>query len=567
MEIIKVENLNFTYPEQKIKALENISFSIEQGEFVAVCGESGSGKTTLLKLLKRELAPYGDKDGNIYYKDKRLEELDARIAASDIGFVMQNPENQIVTDKVWHELAFGLENLGIPTPVIRRRVGEMANFFGIHQWFRKKTTELSGGQKQLLNLASIMVMQPEVLILDEPTSQLDPIAASDFISTLEKLNRDLGLTIILVEHRLEEVIPISDRVMIMEKGNIILYDKPQYIGQELKEIDENHKMLSALPSAIRIFNGLDTKGQSTLTVREGREFLSNNYENKVVALDRFSTNYNNEEENIIELKNIWFRYERDLPDVLTGLNFHAKKEEIVSILGGNGSGKTTFLNIISGQNKPYRGKILIRGKKINKYKGKELYKHNIALLPQNPQTVFLKPTVKEDYKEIGKAMGYTKEEINTYTEEIVEMLSIKELLDKHPYDLSGGEQQKVALGKILLLKPKILLLDEPTKGIDAFSKKVLYDILLDLKKQGVTIIMVTHDVEFAAVASDRCGLFFDGEIISTDRPVEFFSNNSFYTTAANRISRHMYNNAITCEDVIEICKLNGVKKDYERQRN
>lgn len=567
MEIIKVENLNFTYPEQKIKALENISFSIEQGEFVAICGESGSGKTTLLKLLKRELAPYGDKDGNIYYKDKRLEELDARIAASDIGFVMQNPENQIVTDKVWHELAFGLENLGIPTPVIRRRVGEMANFFGIHQWFRKKTTELSGGQKQLLNLASIMVMQPEVLILDEPTSQLDPIAASDFISTLEKLNRDLGLTIILVEHRLEEVIPISDKVMIMEKGNIILYDKPQYIGQELKEIDENHKMLSALPSAIRIFNGLDTKGQSPLTVREGREFLSNNYENKVVALDRFSTNYKNEEENIIELKNIWFRYERDLPDVLTGLNFHVKKEEIVSILGGNGSGKTTFLNIISGQNKPYRGKILIRGKKINKYKGKELYKHNIALLPQNPQTVFLKSTVKEDYKEIGKVMGYTKEEINTYTEEIVEMLSIKELLDKHPYDLSGGEQQKVALGKILLLKPKILLLDEPTKGIDAFSKKVLYDILLGLKKQGVTIIMVTHDVEFAAVASDSCGLFFDGEIISTDRPVEFFSNNSFYTTAANRISRHMYNNAITCEDVIEICKLNGVKKDYERQKN
>lgn len=567
MEIIKVENLNFTYPEQKIKALEDISFSIEQGEFVAVCGESGSGKTTLLKLLKRELAPYGDKDGNIYYKDKRLEELDARIAASDIGFVMQNPENQIVTDKVWHELAFGLENLGISTPVIRRRVGEMANFFGIHQWFRKKTTELSGGQKQLLNLASIMVMQPEILILDEPTSQLDPIAASDFISTLEKLNRDLGLTIILVEHRLEEVIPISDKVMIMEKGNIILYDKPQYIGQELKEIDENHKMLSALPSAIRIFNGLNTKGQSPLTVREGREFLSNNYENKVVALDRFSTNYNSEEENIIELKNIWFRYERDLPDVLTGLNFHVKKEEIVSILGGNGSGKTTFLNIISGQNKPYRGKILIRGKKINKYKGKELYKHNIALLPQNPQTVFLKSTVKEDYKEIGKVMGYTKEEINTYTEEIVEMLSIKELLDKHPYDLSGGEQQKVALGKILLLKPKILLLDEPTKGIDAFSKKVLYDILLGLKKQGVTIIMVTHDVEFAAVASDRCGLFFDGEIISTDRPVEFFSNNSFYTTAANRISRHMYNNAITCEDVIEICKLNGVKKDYERQKN
>lgn len=563
MEIIKVEDLNFTYPGQNTKALENNSFSIEQGEFVVICGESGSGKTTLLKLLKRELTPHGNKAGNIYYKGTELEDLDDRTAASEIGFVMQNPENQIVTDKVWHELAFGLENIGISTPVIRRRVGEMANFFGIHQWFRKKTTELSGGQKQLLNLASIMVMQPQVLILDEPTSQLDPIAASDFISTLEKLNRDLGLTIILVEHRLEEVLPISDKVMIMEGGNIILYDRPQYVGQKLKKIDENHKMLLALPSAIRIFNGLDAEGESPLTVREGRQFLSNNYKNDVITLDRhLSDDKNNKEEKIIELKNIWFRYERNLPDILAGVDFHANKGEIVSILGGNGCGKTTLLNVISGQNRAYRGKLLIRGKKIKEYKGKDLYKHNMALLPQDPQTVFLKSTVEEDYKEIGKVMGYTKKEANSYTEEIVALLSIQGLLDKHPYDLSGGEQQKVALGKILLLKPKILLLDEPTKGIDAFSKRVLHDILLDLKKKGVTIIMVTHDVEFAAIVSDCCGLFFDGEIISLDRPVEFFSNNSFYTTAANRISRHMYKNAITCEDVIEICKLNGVEKEY-----
>lgn len=563
MEIIKVEDLNFTYPGQNTKALENNSFSIEQGEFVVICGESGSGKTTLLKLLKRELTPHGNKAGNIYYKGTELEDLDDRTAASEIGFVMQNPENQIVTDKVWHELAFGLENIGISTPVIRRRVGEMANFFGIHQWFRKKTTELSGGQKQLLNLASIMVMQPQVLILDEPTSQLDPIAASDFISTLEKLNRDLGLTIILVEHRLEEVLPISDKVMIMEGGNIILYDRPQYVGQKLKKIDENHKMLLALPSAIRIFNGLDAEGESPLTVREGRQFLSNNYKNDVITLDRhLSDDKNNKEEKIIELKNIWFRYERNLPDILAGVDFHANKGEIMSILGGNGCGKTTLLNVISGQNRAYRGKLLIRGKKIKEYKGKDLYKHNIALLPQDPQTVFLKSTVEEDYKEIGKGMGYTKKEANSYTEEIVALLSIQGLLDKHPYDLSGGEQQKVALGKILLLKPKILLLDEPTKGIDAFSKRVLHGILLDLKKKGVTIIMVTHDVEFAAIASDCCGLFFDGEIISLDRPVEFFSNNSFYTTAANRISRHMYKNAITCEDVIEICRLNGVEKEY-----
>lgn len=556
MEIIKVKDLRFTYPEQEEKTLKNISFTIESGSFISICGESGSGKTTILRLLKKELAPHGNKEGQIYYKGKILEDIDDRTAASKIGFVMQNPKNQIVTDKVWHELAFGLENIGTPTQIIRRRVGEMANFFGIHQWFRKKTSELSGGQKQILNLASIMVMQPEILILDEPTSQLDPIAASDFINTLEKLNKDLGLTIILVEHRLEEIIPISDKVMILEDGRLILYEKPEYIGEKLKEIDENHKMFNALPSVIRIFNSLNKKGRSPLTVREGREYLSNNFQNKIKRLDEKFIN-NNGKEKVIEIENIWFRYRRNLPDILTGVDLEINKGEIISILGGNGSGKTTLLKAIGGLNRPYRGNIFIKGKKIQKYKGKELYKENIALLPQDPQSIFLKSTVREDFKEIKKVMNYDNEEISNKIKEIGEILSINSLLDKHPYDLSGGEQQKVALGKVLLLEPKILLLDEPTKGIDGFSKQVLHDILKELQAKGTTIVIVTHDVEFAAEVSDSCGLFFDGEIISKDIPVEFFSNNNFYTTAANRISRHMYENTIITEDVIEICRLNG----------
>lgn len=560
MEIIRIENLNFNYIEESKSTIENLSLNIDQGEFVVICGESGSGKTTLLRLLKRELQPHGNKWGNIYYKGKKIEELNDRTSASDIGFVMQNPENQIVTDKVWHELAFGLENMGVPTPIIRRRVSEMAIFFGIHEWFDKNTAELSGGQKQLLNLASIMVMQPEILILDEPTSQLDPIAASDFISTLVKLNQDLGLTILLVEHSLEEALPVSDKVVVMEEGKIILNDKPENIGQGLKEINSNHKMLLALPTPIGIFNGLDGKGKSPLTVRSGRDFLSNNYKNEITKLERnLPKDKEQNPENIVELKNIWFRYERDLPDVISGGDLKVEKGEIFSILGGNGSGKTTLLNIISGQNKPYKGKVLIRGKKIKDYRGKELYKHNIASLPQDPETVFLKNTVKKDYEEMGKVMDYKSSEINDYILEIAEMLSITKLLDKHPYDLSGGEQQKAALGKILLLKPKILLLDEPTKGIDSFAKETLKDILFDLKKQGVTIIMATHDVEFASITSDHCGLFFNGEMTSVDDPVSFFSNNNFYTTAASRISRHMYKDTITSKDVIEICKLNGAK--------
>lgn len=554
MEIIKVKDVSFTYPDQTEKVLEEVNFTVKQGDFIVVFGESGSGKTTLLKLLKRELAPHGEREGAILYKGKPIETLEDRVAASDIGYVMQNPEHQIVTDKVWHELAFGLENLGIETPVIRRRVGEMANFFGIHQWFRKKTSELSGGQKQLLNLASVMAMQPSVLILDEPTSQLDPIAASEFIHSLEKLNKDFGLTIILVEHRLEEVLPIANKVLVVEEGKIIAQDHPKVIGKLLK----NHPMSFALPSAVRIFNGLNKEGENPLTVREGRNFLSENYQGGPTQLATKSQLVANDDI-VLEMKNSWFRYERAMPDVLEAVDFTVRKGEIVSILGGNGSGKTTLLSVLSGQYKAYRGHVKIQGKNIKKYKGQELYKHLLALLPQDPQTIFLKSTVREDYAEIGKVMGYEKSELEAEIQRIATLLSIESLLTRHPYDLSGGEQQKVALGKILLLKPKIILLDEPTKGIDAFAKRQLREILLDLKKEGVTIVAVTHDVEFAALISDRCGLFFDREILSLDTPTAFFANNNFYTTAANRIARHMYAEAITCEEVIEACLLNEVK--------
>ncbi len=558
MEIIKVENVSFSFPGQEKAVLKDISFSIQQGEFIVIFGESGSGKTTLLQLLKRELTPHGKRSGNILYKGRKVEEVDRRTAASEIGYVMQNPDGQIVMDKVWHELAFGLENLGMPTSMIRRRIGEMANFFGIQHWFHKKTADLSGGQQQLLNLAAVVVMQPEVLILDEPTSQLDPIAASEFMDTLQKLNRDLGLTIIIVEHRLEDVLPLADRVLLLEDGRLLLSGAPRRIGQQLKRQQGDHKMLPALPSAIRIFSGLGDQGESPLTVREGMRFLSAHYGNRIDCLERPIPIERTE--TVLELKDIWFRYERDAPDILAGVDLKVQKGEIVSVLGGNGSGKTTLLSVLAGLNRPYRGTFYIKGKKMKMYKGKELYQQNIALLPQDPQTIFLKSTVREDYQSIGKTLKYTKEEVESRIERIAGMLGITELLDAHPSNLSGGEQQKAALGKLLLLQPTILLLDEPTKGIDVFAKKRLHEILRNLKAQDVTIIVVTHDVEFAAVISDRCGLFFDREITSMDSPDVFFSNNSFYTTAANRISRHMYRNAITCDDVIEICKLNGIRE-------
>lgn len=567
MALLEVKNLSFTYPRQPKDttepkpALSGVSLDIRRGEFMVLCGASGCGKSTLLRLLKRELAPEGEKSGEIIFCGKEQSTLSEREAACEIGYVLQNPENQIVTDKVWHELAFGLENMGVPTPVIRRRVAEMACFFGIDDWFRKKTTELSGGQKQLLNLASILSMQPKLLILDEPTSQLDPIAASDFIHTLSKINKELGLTILLTEHRLEEVFPLADRVAVMDQGKLLFVESPRQAGHELKKFDPNHRMLLGLPSAVRIYQGLDAEDVTCpLTVRDGRNFIEENYNNTITRLEREPEKKEEKDRPIaMRMKDICFRYEKEEPDVLDHVALTLYEGEVVSLLGGNGAGKTTLLSVISGTNRPYYGKIEVFGKRLQKYRGKELYIRKLASLPQNPQTVFLKMTVREDYEELAKVLGCKKSELEDKIQAAAQQLEITHLLDRHPYDLSGGEQQRAAIGKVLLLEPRLLLLDEPTKGIDAWSKRQLGNLLKDLRGQGITVLMVTHDVEFAAEVSDRCGLFFDHEITSVDTPEEFFCNNNYYTTAANRISRQQYENAITCEEVIELCRQNGRK--------
>ena len=567
MALLEVKNLSFTYPRQPKDttepkpALSDVSLEIRKGEFMVLCGASGCGKSTLLRLLKRELAPEGEKSGEIIFCGKEQSTLSEREAACEIGYVLQNPENQIVTDKVWHELAFGLENMGVPTPVIRRRVAEMACFFGIDDWFRKKTTELSGGQKQLLNLASILSMQPKLLILDEPTSQLDPIAASDFIHTLSKINKELGLTILLTEHRLEEVFRLADRVAVMDQGKLLFVESPRQAGHELKKFDPNHRMLLGLPSAVRIYQGLDAEDVTCpLTVRDGRNFIEENYNNTITRLEREPEKKEEKDRPIaMRMKDICFRYEKEEPDVLDHVALTLYEGEVVSLLGGNGAGKTTLLSVISGTNRPYYGKIEVFGKRLQKYRGKELYIRKLASLPQNPQTVFLKMTVREDYEELAKVLGCKKSELEDKIQAVAQQLEITHLLDRHPYDLSGGEQQRAAIGKVLLLEPRLLLLDEPTKGIDAWSKRQLGNLLKDLRGQGITVLMVTHDVEFAAEVSDRCGLFFDHEITSVDTPEEFFCNNNYYTTAANRISRQQYENAITCEEVIELCRQNGRK--------
>ena len=566
MALFKIEDLTFTYPDMNKPALNNITLNIEPGEFILVCGRSGCGKTTFIRHLKTVLRPYGNRSGKILFQGKPIEDLTFREQAAKIGYVFQSPEHQIVTDKVWHELAFGIENLGYDQSVIRLRVAEMASFFGITSWFDKNVSELSGGQKQILNLASVMAMQPDVLVLDEPTSQLDPIAAGEFLSTVKKINNDLGVTVVMIEHRLEEVFKDADKVLVLEDGKMLHFAPPKEVGKLLKDNELN----MAMPSAVQIYNSTGQKGECPLTIREGRRYLKENFENKVKVNSEYDKNQSkvnykydvsrlkvenksyswftksqprvdrlSKDDIAVEGKELWFTYDRFQPDVIKDLSFKVKKGELYSILGGNGTGKTTTLSLLSGLIKPYRGKI--------KYKNKQ--KSKLGVLPQNPQTLFAKESVEEDLLSVIKGHDKRKELLD----KVIEDTEIRHLLKMHPYDLSGGEQQRAALAKVLLTDPDILLLDEPTKGMDGFYKECLGKIFKKLNKEGRTIIMVSHDIEFCARFADRCALFFNGTIITENTPEEFFTGNSFYTTAANRMSRNILQGAVTVKDVIDIC--------------
>ncbi len=556
MELFTIKNLTFTYPEREKPALNDVSFDVESGEILCVCGKSGCGKSTLLRHLKPCLTPHGKSSGSIQFSHNTITDISERDQAQRIGYVLQNPDNQIVTDKVWHELAFGLESLGYDKETIRLRVAEMASFFGIENWFYKNVTELSGGQKQLLNLASIMAMQPEVLILDEPTAQLDPIAAGDFLQTVAKINREIGTTIIITEHRMEDVFPMSDRVLVMDNGKVMLQDTPRIVGRELQNL--GHDMVLSMPTAMQLFAKIKSEYPCPLTVREGRQWLEKIAKNKEITTRKKTDNKIHNKKAVIEMKDVWFRYSREGKDVVAGLSMKLYEGELFCLLGGNGTGKTTTLSLISTLNKPYRGKIYVQGKELYKIKREELFQECLAILPQNPQSLFVKKTVREDLKEMFSGKKISKDEKEKLINEMAIKTEISHLLDMHPYDLSGGEQQRVGLAKVMLLNPKILLLDEPTKGMDNCFKKKFGNIIKNLQSEGVSILMVSHDVEFCATYGNRCGLFFNGDIVTQGSRHEFFCGNNFYTTVANRISRNVFENAVLLEEVVELCLQNNL---------
>lgn len=548
MEKIKINDLSFIYPKNDVPALNDINLSINSGEFTVICGRSGCGKSTLLRQLKPILSPVGSRSGNILFDGRNINELSAAEQASEIGFVLQNPESQIVCDKVWHELSFGLESLSCHDDEIRLRVAEMVSFFGLEDKLHSNVTELSGGQKQLLNLAAVMVMQPQVLILDEPTSRLDPIAAHDFLEAVSRINRELGTTVIISEQRLDEVLPLCDKVAVMEGGGILTVGTPREVGAELNS--RHSDMLDALPSPMKISYAAGDGSETPVTIREGREWLTRiPVKNKISSL---SADSDSPDDYVLCIDEAWFRYEKNDADILKGISFKLRRGELYALMGGNGAGKTTALSLICGINTPYRGKIKITaGMKT-------------AALPQEPQTLFSQKTVRLDLSEmLPKNPSHSDAERLRQT---AELCGLCELLDRHPYDLSGGEQQRSALAKVLLSEPDILILDEPTKGLDAHFKKEFSAILSELKRRGVSILMVSHDIEFCAEYADRCGMLFDGRIVSENVPKKFFYDNAFYTTSARRMARGIIENAVTDKDIIHAIGDNNSQKS-ESEKN
>ncbi|MEH7438343.1 ATP-binding cassette domain-containing protein [Neobacillus drentensis] len=542
MAFIELNDVTFTYPDSSEPAISNLSLTINKGEFIVLFGASGSGKSTLLQLLKKEIQPHGTLLGQLLIDGKNLQAADGH--SKEIGFVFQDPENQMVADDVLHEIVFGLENIGLSTNAMRNRVAEMVHFFGAEPLLHKKVHELSGGKKQQINLASVLLMQPDILLLDEPTAQLDPVSSREFLDILKRLNDEFGMTIIIAEHRLEEVFTLADQIVMMDQGKVQISGDPREVLPEIWK-STNKAFIPSIPA---LFLETDGKGMIPLSVKEGRKWAQKS-EFQPIHLEKRPT-VNSVGGELIKVINISCRYDKKGDLILDELALSLQRGEFYALLGGNGSGKSTLLKSLAGLLKLEGGKILLEGKPLKGYKNKELT-GKIGYLPQNPKLFFIQDTIEKEIKETMLQWNLT--DMNVVENLLVE-LGIAHLTSSHPYDLSGGELQKAALACVLLRKPELLLLDEPTKGLDPISKENLANILLTLRKSGMTIFMSTHDVEFAAQYATKCGMMFQGKITSEDEPWKFFNGNFFYTTMIQRIFRDRTTNApMTLEEVTRPC--------------
>lgn len=551
MEIFQLNHVSFQYPDEEINVLNDLSFDVKLGDFVVLCGASGSGKTTLLRLLKPALAPHGKQSGTITYEGQPLIDAKEETLAKEIGFVFQDPDNQIVMDDVLQEVVFGMENLNIPPIEMRKRLAELVHFFGIQDLLNEQTSALSGGQKQLVNLLSILLLRPKVLLLDEPTSQLDPVAAKEFIQMLQRLNEEMGMTIIIVEHRLEDLFSIASKVIMLDQGEIAYKGTSKQVVQAVHEL-KDERFISYLPSVSRLYLEKETEVNVTeipLQVKDSRQWLQTKGFKRNTELAKSNVEKVTDKSPVLSVDRAYFQYEKNTPFVLKNCSLDIYQGEFFALVGGNGSGKSTLLRLSMGLLKQQRGKVSYLNKPLKKYKLKELVEH-FAYLPQHPLSFYIEDTIEREMQAI--IQKHQLEDGEKRKQEIASRLQVDHLLQRHPNDLSGGELQRATLACLLLENPTILLIDEPTKGLDPISKQHLAELLLELQKEGLTIFMVTHDIEFAVKYVDRCAILFDGQIAAEGTPKELFKGNYFYTTTINRATMvHDELEVLTLEEALQ----------------
>ena len=524
MALLEVKDLKFTYYGSSEPSLSGISFSVDHGEAVLLCGPVGCGKSTLISCLLREGNPRGSTEGDVSF------------GGHAVGYVSQS-EQVSVTDRVFSELSFPLENLGLEPSVILRRVSELAAALGLEKLLDRRISTLSGGERRLVSLGAALITRPELLLLDEPTSQLDPITAARFYDSLFRIARDNGIALFICEHRTEEVIPLCDRVIMLKNGSIAYMDNPR----DLAPAEADMQLRGFLPLSARIAARLGIENSLPLTVSEGRKFIDKITKSRGACCENTDFEPSKPTSPALEMKDVCFAYGRREPDVLCGLDLTLHTGEALCLLGGNGSGKSTALSVAAGLQKPYSGKCRIFGQNISDYKNGSLWQNCVALVPQNVRTLFVNETVRDELGGI----------------DTVELMGIdlSHLYDRHPYDLSGGEAHLLAIALALNAKPRLLLLDEPTQGVDPLSKKMLAELLQRLKSESLAILAVTHDADFAPLFADRCVFISSGRAVADAGTREFFSVGDYYTTSAVKLSRGFIGGAVTEADLLsEIAK-------------
>lgn len=538
--LAQITQLQFRYFQSTQFNLMDINVTVNEGDFMVVAGPSGSGKSTLLRHFKKELLPIGTRKGSVTYDGQTLQALGSEEGVTRIGFVMQNPEQQLVCDTVIEELAFALENMGCNPAEMRRKIAEIVSFLGLERFLHTAVDQLSGGQKQLVNLAAVLLLQPRLLVLDEPTAQLDPIATREFLNMLQRVHEELNMTIIMSEHQLGDVCELANRLLFMADGRLVADDLPTVVFQQLFTMPAYR---SFIPSLTRLF--LETTVTTTLplTLTEARRQLPQTLtKNRTVETTATPARARVK---VLELKRGYFTYEPNGEWVLQNLDVTLHAYECLALLGGNGSGKSTLLRVLAGMATVRRGQVRFEGKV-----RQQLTVAQVGYLSQNPSQHFLYDTVTEELTEACKRLGLA--EIDRQVAQTLATFEIEAIAQRHPHDCSGGEQQLVALALLLLAKPQVLLLDEPTKGIDPQRKALLVKRLQTLQASGVSLIIATHDVNFVAEVADRCVLLFDGQISASDEPPQFLSNNLFYTTTINRLVRQQLPTAIRWEEVAAV---------------